>query len=354
MQIFKQVFFDKSPDLLTISDMDGYFSEINDAWVSTLGWTKAEMTMRPWIELIHPEDVKKSMEAHYSVVRDGAIMYNFENRYLHKNGEYRWLQWSAISSAEDRLVFGTARDVTHWKEKELRVQEADLQLARSLNMTKLAALGEIAANIAHEINNPLSIIRGRASQLKDLSDKEIIKTGLQQIEKMSVRIANIVKTLRNFSRDSSQDKHFPRPLKDIINETMELCLEKMKKQGVQIFVDPIPDIQINTRGAELSQVLINLLDNSTDAQERVEKKWIKIEFEKKQKSIHIQVSDNGPGIDKDILPKIFEPFVTSKSVEKGTGLGLSIAHNIIHNHNGKIYVDSNKSETCFVLELPIV
>lgn len=253
----------------------------------------------------------------------------------------------------EQLTFGQrAEALVEERTKELEVSKMQL-----INSSKMASLGEMASGVAHEINNPLAIIQGKVKVitmiLEDLNiNQPMLFQEVQKIKLTTDRIEKIVKGLRNFSRASNNDPFEPTPLQKIVNETLDLCQEKFKANGIKLKIQDIPDTQIICRASQISQVLINLLNNSSDAIELLSEKWIEIKFEIKDRNqISIFVTDSGPGIPRDHLEKIMEPFFTTKEVSKGTGLGLSIARSIIESHKGQLWVDTSYPNTRFVIEL---
>nr|BDT29029.1 ATP-binding protein [Bacteriovorax sp. HI3] len=225
---------------------------------------------------------------------------------------------------------------------------------------KLTSLGEMAGGIAHEINNPLAIISGRVNlMIKSIDsnqyDPEGFKTSLDKIGQTTERIAKIVRSLKAFSRTNEQDPFIPTQVKDVIEHTIEICREKFRTSPVSLKIDSIPDVQINCRESQIVQVVLNLLSNAFDAVEKLDEKWIEVKFEViGSEKILIKVIDSGMGIPDSVANNIMQPFFTTKEVGKGTGLGLSISKGIIEDHNGKIYLDKEVSNTCFVIEMGIV
>jgi signal transduction histidine kinase/integral membrane sensor domain MASE1 len=240
---------------------------------------------------------------------------------------------------------------------EERTKELEVSKMQLINSSKMASLGEMASGVAHEINNPLAIIQGKVKVISlMLEDLNITQPMLfQEIHKIKLttdRIEKIVKGLRNFSRASNNDPFEPIPVQKILNETLDLCSEKFKAYGIKLIIQEIPDVTISCRPSQISQVLINLLNNSSDAIENLSEKWIEIGFQLKENNqISISITDSGHGIPPENINKIMEPFFTTKEVRKGTGLGLSIAKSIIESHKGLLWLDIRHKNTRFVIDL---
>ena len=135
---------------------------------------------------------------------------------------------------------------------------------------------------------------------------------------------------------------------------MELCLEKFRNDGIELFIEKIFDVDIQCRAAEISQVILNLLNNAYDAVIELPKKWIRIEMRYiSAERVQLLITDSGSGISKEIAEKIMLPFFSTKNVSKGTGLGLSISKKIMEDHWGNLFLDDSSPNTRFILEIPI-
>jgi signal transduction histidine kinase len=239
-----------------------------------------------------------------------------------------------------------------------RTRELEEQKVISIQQAKMASLGEMAGGVAHEINNPLATASLLTHHIQDLIDEpEVdraqIKANLEKVTRTIDRIAKIVRGLRTFSRAANKDPMQTTSLQAILRETISLCGEKMRNHGIDLRVTEGEEIFVSCRATEISQVILNLLNNSFDAIEGLGEKWIDIRLEKSGGRVRVRVTDSGHGIPPEIMGKLMQPFFTTKEVGKGTGLGLSIAKGIAEAHQGSLYVDTAEAHTCFVLELPV-
>jgi signal transduction histidine kinase len=236
--------------------------------------------------------------------------------------------------------------------------ETRRHLARLVDASKMATLGEIAAGVAHEINNPLHTLNLTSHLLQRLANAgrlsaEVIQPHLDKVETCVKRMATIVSELKDFSRDSSQDDYKRAPLTRVIHETLDLCHSRLLNKDVEVKVSEVPDgWAAECRQSQISQVLLNLLNNAFDAVREQNIRWIKLEVLDKGSLFEISVTDSGPAIPKDVAQRIMDPFFTTKPPGKGTGLGLSISSNIMTDHGGSLALDATSPNTRFVMTLP--
>jgi len=234
------------------------------------------------------------------------------------------------------------------------------QLSKGLiQNSKMAALGEMSAGVAHEINNPLAIIMTCVSNVKIILRNEEsykkVEPALDKINTASSRIARIVQGLLNFSRPENTGQFRPVDLREIVTEALSLCTEKFKIEGIRLTYNP-PDraFMINCDRYQILQILINLLNNAYDASKSSPQPAIELKVFEKGKSAIFSISDSGPGIPVEIENKIMQPFFTTKEIGKGTGLGLSISLGLAKSHGGSLYLEREVSKSCFQLQLPLV
>jgi signal transduction histidine kinase len=239
-------------------------------------------------------------------------------------------------------------------EREGRVKATMTQYA------KMSALGEMAGGIAHEINSPLAAIKNLVGQLQEVVDDDpvdrpVLKEMAADAEKMTDRIARIVLSLRSFSRDGTKDPFRPVNVRQLLDETLDLCGERLRSRRIRLDIEPFPaSLGFDGSATQVSQVLLNLLNNACDAISGMSDPWIRISVVASSDAIEIRVVDCGKGIPPAIREKLFQPFFTTKDIGKGTGLGLSISAGLAQGHGGQLHLDPHHPNTCFVLHLPRV
>jgi C4-dicarboxylate-specific signal transduction histidine kinase len=235
------------------------------------------------------------------------------------------------------------------------IEDQQLQLATA---SRLSAIGELSGSIAHEINNPLSIILGYTELISRMLrmesfDRERILQTCDKILKTINRINKIVLGLRKLSREGQDDPLETADLKEIVDDALSVCTESMALHGIELRLK-LPDepCLCLCRPLQISQVLLNLIQNAKDAIQSLETRWIEIEIRQDTACFVILVKDSGVIRDPAVLARIGQPFFTTKPPGKGTGLGLSISRKIMSTHGGSIELQKEASSTTFVLQLP--
>ena len=229
--------------------------------------------------------------------------------------------------------------------------------ARGVMNSKLASLGEMAGGIAHEINNPLAIIIGTAQivgvKIAKNKPADEIKPHLDKIIETGERISKIIRGLRSFARNGDQDPFEPAKLIDVFDEGLSLITDKARSKNVTLKIPSEMPFILNCRKVQVTQVVVNLVNNAIDAVTDLEDKWVDVHVSEDAGWISIKVTDSGNGIPQHIQEKIFQPFFTTKGPNVGTGLGLSISIGIVKSHHGSLSIDNSSKNTCFVLKLPV-
>jgi C4-dicarboxylate-specific signal transduction histidine kinase len=266
-------------------------------------------------------------------------------------------------------VLRMAEDIKVSEDRKLKLERSNLELENAnkaleeqqkilAHSAKMSALGEMAGGIAHEINSPLAIITLHANMLERLHQRgalgpEQILTESKLIASTAKRIGEIINGLRAFAREGEKDPFEWKSLSDLLKDACLLCQTRFKSHEIDLQVSEVsPLLQIECRAVQIGQVILNLLNNAFDAVQNYPDKWVKIETVDLGESVQISVTDSGAGIPAEIIPKIMQPFFTTKEVGRGTGLGLSISKGIIESHQGSLFVDSSSSHTRLVIELP--
>jgi two-component system NtrC family sensor kinase len=230
-----------------------------------------------------------------------------------------------------------------------------------IQIGKLAAVGELAGGMAHEINNPTGIILTRVgyllSEIKDGRLSLEFEEDLKTLEIHAKRIARITNGLLTFSRHSTFELKSV-VITEVIDGSIGIVEHRFRRHGVRLIRRISPDLPAIVADANyLEQVFINLLNNAVDAVDDEGEITVEVDHLPRnngKSSLEIRISDNGCGIEEEYIDKVFDPFFTTKEVGKGTGLGLSISFGIIQEHGGTIGVDSRPGKGAqFIITLPV-
>lgn len=226
-----------------------------------------------------------------------------------------------------------------------------------LESAKFQSLGQMASNLAHDINNPLFTIQGKLHQIRNLLsqdqlDLEKCDNIIEDVEGTILRLSQIVKGISTFARQGHGDQMVAVSADELIRGIVLLGSDRIVQSGITFDIKVSPDTRVICYPSYISQVLINLLNNAIDALEHAEVKLIQVEAFTQDKWIEIHIKDSGPGVAAAIESKIFESFFTTKKYGKGTGLGLSISKGLIEIHEGNLKYQRAGNMTDFVVRLP--
>jgi PAS domain S-box-containing protein len=339
-------------DIIYTLDADGHLTFLNKMGRELLGYELVPEEKAHYTAYVARKDLAKN-ERHFRSALKG-IPQRFASAIIASDGRLVSVLINITPIWKDDEVVGVlgiARDITERKQME----------AQLLQASKLAAIGELAAGVAHEINNPVAIISGTAEQLQFLVDRmskhpdgldERFSTHLTMIREQAERCKRITQGLLNFARKTEiqvTDVNIIR----LVEETVALLENRARAERKTIETHlPTDTPRLSADSHQIEQVFLNLLNNALDAVDAGGTVTIRALTE--NGSIRIDVTDDGTGISDEALKKIFDPFFTTKPIGKGTGLGLSICFGIVQRMNGTISVNSNPGAgTTFTVRLPL-
>jgi len=267
--------------------------------------------------------------------------------------------------SQNRALLEKQEDINNMnnflKKKTTELKQMQAQIVHN---AKLASLGVMSSGLAHELNNPLQFIMGFNESLKavyedyDQVPYEQVKDEIEEIDKNCHRMNNIIKHFREFSRQD--DSNFKRTkINDVINKSFILFKEQLRLRNIEMKLNlSNQNPEVNGNHTRLEQVFTNLISNSRDAITSSSPEAggiLQVISNTKEDSVLIEFIDNGPGIEKSNIDRIFDPFYTTKEVGKGTGLGLAISHGILQEHKGEINcVSTSDQGTTFQIKLPLL
>jgi PAS domain S-box-containing protein len=338
-------FFGLSLDMLCIAGTDGYFKRLNPAWTQTLGWTDEELRSKPYLDFVHPDDRAETIRR-AGRLADGSTLVSFENRYLCRDGSYRWLQWKAISTGDGGAIYASTRDISDQKARESHIRTLNEQLGQ--RVSELNALtGELEAfsySVSHDLRAPLRHVTGFASLLQRSAGDRLKETEtrhLQTIIESAARMGRLIDDLLAFSRMgraalSSQRVNLDALVHDALNELRGSA----GGRAIAWNIHPLPDVDGDP--AMLRLVLVNLLSNAvkytgTRAHAEIEVGAARCADDETV----VFVRDNGAGFDMQYVHKLFGVFQRLHSSDdfEGTGIGLANVRRIVHRHGGRVWAE---------------
>jgi two-component system NtrC family sensor kinase len=348
--IFEQI-VESFPDIIHSVDHEGRIISTNRAAEELLGYSKSEMLGMSVFD-IYPKHIAPKVKAGFQQLKVEGFKSRIESQLLSKSGEIIDVEIRSLSLYDDNgefaRTFSIIRDIR-------QLNDLKHQLVQS---SKLAAIGELAAGIMHDIRNPLTVISNYNNQfLKEAiqkHDEPMMIKCQASIEKASARIQRLSDHLRTYSRNEVEVA-VNMDLAALIEDSLMMVEAKIKGSGITL-ENQIKGTKINIFLApnRMEQVIVNLISNACDAMESRPLRVLTLAAEQKDNQTIISISDTGKGISKANLERIFESFYTTKEKGKGTGLGLSIAQSVIYEQGGAITVTSEEEKgTTFFVTLPI-
>ncbi|HLK57431.1 MAG TPA: PAS domain S-box protein [Chthonomonadaceae bacterium] len=345
---------DTAPLLIFVKDRQGRYTLSNQYHAELLGTTVEEILNRKTgaFSVLAPNTAQHQED-------DRAVMDGLERRYypdrliVDARGNHRWFdmikQPIVAADGKSYYLLGIGADITERKRHQEELQQTQMQL---LHASRLASLGTLATGVAHELNQPLAVIRGMAQQLlQEPGLPEGCFDDLRLIEDQTRRMAKIINHLRTFARAPSQTVEQAN-----INQVAQNCLvligEQLKAHGVTVDLALCAEPAVVCADSnELEQVVLNLVINARDALEGHPDARITLRSRQTEGQVALEVCDNGPGVPQALVSRIFDPFFTTKEAGKGTGLGLSISHNILTRYGGTLEYRTENGAV-FTLLLP--
>jgi PAS domain S-box-containing protein len=349
-QEFARRLVDSFPDLIFVLNADGHYTFTSPRVKEILGYEAEDYDSQELGERTHIED-RPALQALFAEMLAGRQSFaSLEIRVRHKFGEWRRIRchFSPLCDETCKIdgVIISGRDVTDLKRLEEQLIQAE----------KLAAMGQMLAGVAHELNNPLTAILGVTELLREREGfEEGTRRQLDLTHRQARRAARIVQNLLEFSRPASPQKK-PLDVSSLVERTLQLHEHSLRRNGVEVEFEPQARVHSVIGDAnQLIQVLLNLISNAEHAIREIrESGRIQIRIGRIGAHVSITVQDDGVGILPEALPKLFDPFYTTKRPGGGTGLGLSICTAIVREHGGSIDVETLPvGGSAFTVFLPV-
>jgi PAS domain S-box-containing protein len=345
-------FFTLSLDMLCVAGFDGYFKRVNRAWQRQLGWSEEELLTKPYLELIHPDDLESTRAAAARLEAGDDVVY-FENRYFHKDGTTRWLLWASTPVPAEQVIYAAARDITERKATE----ETMNQLVRALEVSKrraeeaTATKSAFLANMSHEIRTPLNAILGMTALTLDTRLTDTQRDYLSTVKSSGEALLALINDILDFSKIEARHLDLearPFDLREAVGDACRVLALRATEKGLELACEIEPDVpdQLVGDAGRLRQVLVNIIGNAVKFTNRGEV-VVRVAVERTTGPdvvLQFTVSDTGIGIPGDMLSHIFRPFTQADSSTTrrygGTGLGLAIAERLVELMGGRLWVES--------------
>lgn len=345
-----EFFFELSPDFMCIAGFDGFFKKINAAVIDTLGYTEKELFEKPIVEFIHPDDRDLTVQKRSSLLKS-LILTQFENRYVHKNGNVVWLQWSSIALEKEEVVYAIAKNITAKKNVELQRNVLLQNLSEDNKKLKF-----FNYSTSHDLRSPLSNLTAlhQLIETKEIEDPEL-KEYIQLLKLATQNLNEIICTNMDdwIKKDQSSIEVKKIQLKDAVSYTCSSIEQLLRQDQAHIHTDFEEAPEVYFSANYLHSILLNLFTNSIKYAKPGVPAVICLKSEKRTGKIILTYSDNGLGIDmekaQDRIFKLHQRF--QEPSENSKGIGLYLIHNHLTSLGGSISVSSVPNEgTTFVLE----
>jgi two-component system NtrC family sensor kinase len=331
------------------ADIAGNLTFVNSAACRHLRYSREELIGMNYKNFVAEDYTRSVFQVFNEVYRAGVPNKGFQWKTLRKDGSPGFIDSSVapLRNDEGEIIgfSGVGRDIT-----ERRRMEEQLMLTE-----RLASIGQLAAGIAHELNNPLTAIVGFSDLLLERDLASDVKADLNIVSQEAKRAVAIVKGLLSFAREQRVEKTLV-DINSVIQGVLQVRYYEQRVSNIEIdarFAPALPQVMGN--GSQLEKVFVNIITNAEQVMlEAHGRGKLTITTEQVGDIIRISITDDGPGISPDNMKRLFTPFFTTREVGKGSGLGLSVSHGIVAEHDGKIYAASELGKgATFVVELPI-
>jgi len=346
-QEFRSRLLESFPDLILVVDLEGRYTFVSARARDVLGYEPNEMMGKKISELVdHSPDLATLWN---TIVTGKQVFGAAEYGMRHRDGNWRTMRASGsqLVDAEAKItgVIISVRDITIERKLEQQVVESE----------RLAAMGAMIGGVAHELNNPLTSILGVSELLQDTETNETARKQLGMLQQQARRAAEIVQNLTYFARPPAPGKSRIN-LADVVERTLNLHAYSLRKNNITVdFLKESGVPYALGDPHQLMQVFLNLIVNAEQAiREARDKGTLRIRLGRADKSVWVSFQDDGPGIAKENLASIFDPFYTTKRPGRGTGLGLSICKSVMKEHNGTVEAaNSPDGGAVFTVTLPV-
>lgn len=351
---FNSLLFERSSIGMNLCRLDGLWLESNPAFLEIIGYSRGEADGHLTYWEVTPREYDEQEALQLEALQTSGRYGPYEKEFIRKDGSRVPVRLNGFMVERDgeRYIWSLIEDISERKGLEAQVAAERM---KAIEAARLAALGELAAGVAHEINNPLAIIEGYLETLRHVrleGDPALFDEALERIGEANRRAAQIVSSLRKIARQDRELDLRQVRLLSVVDETLDLYSARFRNRGIDLRLALDADAEVCVRPNELSQVLINLLNNAFQALKDSEGQSVELRTELRPQTIALRVTDSGSGVPAELRERVFDPFFTTKEIGQGTGLGLSIARSLIIDFGGHLTIDPDHAQSSFLIELP--
>jgi len=348
----RERFFTLARDAMTIGGADGSLIDANVAMEQITGFSRSELLGRPWVALIHPEDVGLTVAA-VGALAHGDPMVGMDVRVMCKDGSHRTLSWSVTASPATGTLYAVGRDITEYKRLERALREANAELVRADN-----AKSEFLSRMSHELRTPMNAILG-FSQLLAMDLEGTHADYLQRIQRAGGHLLGLIDEVLDISRveaGAMQMSIEAVPIAGVVEEVAEMIRPVAADRRIEVTtrLEDVAGAHVLADPQRLTQVLLNLASNAVKYNR--DHGSLSMAAELRAGRVLLAVADTGPGIPTADLDRLFQPFdrlgAEANGIE-GTGLGLALSRQLVDAMDGTIAVVSSEQGTTFTVDLPV-
>ncbi len=346
--------FNNAVNLNAVAGFDGYFKRVNPMWTEVMGWTQEEMTSRPFIDFVHPEDKESTIEA-ANYIATGHNLMTFENRYQCKDGTYRWLLWSSAVDKQNKFIYATAIDITERKKSEddLLLSKKGLESLAIKLQEQNRQLDEFAHIISHNLRSPIGNIKALIGLLNDKSSMEDYRLIFDKLKNLSVNLNETMSDLMDTLKVKKETtiERIEIRFKDIMDKVIQSLEGELIRSGASISFefDKAPTIVYSR--AYMESIMLNLMSNAIKYRSSDRKPSIHLETSVEGTTVQLRVRDNGLGIDMQKHgDKLFGLHKTFHGNKEARGVGLFLIKTQVEALGGSIHATSEvgKGTTFFI------
>jgi len=364
-EAFKSAIVDHALSAIVATDSDGHIVEFNPAAEAMFGHRLANVLGQRVDTVIIPERLREAHRAGMRRLRDGGvgkvIGHRMEMPALRADGSELWVEMVIWRTEVDGMAYYSASmaDLTHRRQAAEQIERQRDALRQG---EKLSAMGGLLAGVAHELNNPLAIVVGRATLLEEQIEQPALRDGARRIREAAERCARIVRTFLNMARSRPPQRR-PAQLGDIAASSVDLLGYLLRTNGIRVDLDLAPGLPpLQVDADRIGQIVVNLLVNAQHALavrsgDRVihVSTFLCDDGARGAPCVALRVRDNGPGVPEAARSRLFEPFFTTKPEGLGTGLGLSVSRSLAQEHGGELVLEPEDGGegASFLLTLPL-